>query len=100
PTARLSTLSLHDALPICGLRDHARDAVRLRGSDYPFPWRFSCRGDQRGRRALAKTQARAALPKGFSVHAGRTCWSKFALEIATRSEEHTSELQSRVDLVC
>src|SRR3977135_4756076 len=56
-TTEIYTLSLHDALPICG-EAHAH---------------------RRSRRALCRARARCG---------------------ASRSEEHTSELQSRYNLVC
>src|SRR5947209_16934316 len=62
-----STLSLHDALPIC----HTGPA-RRRKKAVPFLWR--------------------AFP-GRSV-------ARVRPEESTRSEEHTSELQSRQYLVC
>src|SRR3712207_6911231 len=77
-TAEIYTLSLHDALPICGAavapphRRHLRHLHRLRS-----------RGHRHGARAGhdAAVDARRAGPAG-------------------RSEEHTSELQSRQYLVC
>src|SRR3712207_8109841 len=76
-TTEIYTLSLHDALPICaagGLRElRAGDDLGARG-------RRALHGDPaRGGRA-----ARVAAPGAA----------------APRSEEHTSELQSRQYLVC
>src|SRR2546422_8440670 len=68
-TTEIYTLSLHDALPICGRHDAARDHGR-----YRLPG-----GAQRGE----VRQQRA--------HGARD---------GERSEEHTSELQSRLHLVC
>src|SRR5205809_2297758 len=78
PPSELYTLSLHDALPIC-------------------PWLV-------GRSSQALVEPR--LPSnGFLKVVG----SRFAMwvasmvaatHIANRSEEHTSELQSRLHLVC
>src|SRR2546429_4807868 len=88
-TTEIYTLSLHDALPICsrrpgyGLRDQRRRPGSLEG-------RGSCRF-RRGRRvadADDRRRARAELGLGNRVTRG---W---------RSEEHTSELQSRLHLVC
>src|SRR5690242_21455080 len=67
-TTEIYTLSLHDALPICGGPHHCPSA-RL-----PMPG--------------------AALRQS---HAGRDAWIGAA---HARSEEHTSELQSHVNLVC
>src|SRR5206468_13070946 len=84
PPTALSTLSLHDALPICApCRDHGLSRVygtlyRAVGGRYAH---HRYRGNQR-------TQlARYRRPRAQR-------------EIAPRSEEHTSELQSRSDLVC
>src|SRR5690349_23369262 len=65
-TTEIYTLSLHDALPICGRRDRDLDA------------RARCRLLHPGRRGADHQQE----------------------EVRLRSEEHTSELQSRRDLVC
>src|SRR5690606_40925549 len=73
PTTETYTLSLHDALPIC----HARR--RCRG------W---C-----GRRAPGCRRS-ARPPWSSAAGAGATA------PPAHRSEEHTSELQSRENLVC
>src|SRR5690349_23721422 len=73
-TTELYTLSLHDALPICD-----RDARRARG--LPGRGRPGHRGGDERRARLRR------LPHPPGGAAGR-------------SEEHTSELQSRRDLVC
>src|SRR2546422_8500676 len=69
-TTEIYTLSLHDALPI---------SRRKRGSS---------RSPARGTRTARSGSARAAKT--------RNCISK----TTPRSEEHTSELQSRLHLVC
>src|SRR5207249_12336365 len=71
PTTAIYTLSLHDALPIF---DQERPALP--------------RADRQ------KTDARdfRGMP--------RQAWELAARQQADRSEEHTSELQSRFDLVC
>src|SRR5438105_15377840 len=78
-TTKIYTLSLHDALPIFrldrpGVRVHRRYAIR----DAPVVKWYHERLPSSSRR----------------FNPGR------ALFRPTRSEEHTSELQSRVDLVC
>src|SRR5437870_9599135 len=65
PTAAISTLSLHDALPICAGRSPPLERAEAR----PLP---------AGARPVAHPPE----------------------EVALRSEEHTSELQSRGHLVC
>src|SRR5207302_10259657 len=78
-TSAISTLSLHDALPICdGTVIGGRCAVA-----------FLCRrvfGAGDGNRAIATTAACRTV--------GHTAAARI------RSEEHTSELQSREKLVC
>src|SRR5207249_12039639 len=85
------TLSLHDALPIS-------DAAER-------PVRRALQG--RARQALRGGHARA-VREGVSRTARQTVLQAVAREYAqefgavppARSEEHTSELQSRFDLVC
>src|SRR3712207_7842097 len=82
-STEIYTLSLHDALPICPLppqrrpprppRRPRRRAGRRRPHDHP----------------LSGTPRRAAVERG-AADGGK----------AARSEEHTSELQSRQYLVC
>src|SRR5438105_15949699 len=66
------TLSLHDALPICCLAGRASSTPASRR-------REATRRGSRSRRSV---------------------WAASGTSITHRSEEHTSELQSRVDLVC
>src|SRR3712207_6966501 len=84
-TTEIYTLSLHDALPICHLRVRYSDwveSVSIRTVVRIRRWTLG-RGDQR-RRVGAETPGRLN-----SVYVP-----------CTRSEEHTSELQSRQYLVC
>src|SRR2546422_11266212 len=71
-TTEIYTLSLHDALPISG---HARGGAPRRGG--------------RDRRAHRRRGAAGRHEGPVGLGAG-----------ARRSEEHTSELQSRLHLVC
>src|SRR2546421_9814721 len=71
-TTEIYTLSLHDALPIS--RDRS-DGNRTRPCSRPVP----CPGTRSS--GSARAGARSPIRRG-------------------RSEEHTSELQSRSDLVC
>src|SRR5687768_18542283 len=75
-TTEIYTLSLHDALPIW--QPHADGLEHGAGSDAPR------RSEPRG--AGAADDLHAAVGT--------------ALRVAVRSEEHTSELQSRLHLVC
>src|SRR5438105_15614294 len=71
------TLSLHDALPISAVKFSTAAAIRPSRST-------SC----------SRMEARGEPPCPRVLRPGRTRLT------STRSEEHTSELQSRVDLVC
>src|SRR5690606_42031155 len=81
-TAYVYTLSLHDALPISAQLSH-------------HVWRL-CQ-EPAGRRVPARLPAgpRAPLPG-----CGRRCPGRLPHAVGARSEEHTSELQSRENLVC
>src|SRR5206468_4838284 len=87
PTTAIYTLSLHDALPICQ-REAQRHSPggggghRLPRAGRRRPGGDPGLGDARGGRRPRARRVRARA------------------EGAERSEEHTSELQSRSDLVC
>src|SRR5207302_9735705 len=87
PTSAPHSLSLHDALPICG-------ALRFR---LPRNETSAGQAASRRRRRLARVgvgvRARVRLAR-LRSHEQR------ASERGARSEEHTSELQSRENLVC
>src|SRR2546422_6299666 len=73
-TTEIYTLSLHDALPICCQLHRASDR------------RVSCRcGDVAHYRGSGAARRRGHFHRGLAL---------------PRSEEHTSELQSRLHLVC
>src|SRR5204862_3698423 len=78
PPPEIYTLSLHDALPICESRQVPRWSMT---SSVIELTRVTAAADP----ACSKTYARPI---------SKMC------EFHTRSEEHTSELQSRRDLVC
>src|SRR5207302_8892977 len=80
------TLSLHDALPICTARPEM--GGRRRGAQAARP------------RAAAKRAApRVALPQSRD-DPGQAAGAGAEDQREPRSEEHTSELQSRENLVC
>src|SRR5947209_15094362 len=79
PPTEIYTLSLHDALPICG---GVRRTPELLGQ---LKMGAGERGIQSDRLAILRDRS-------FAVAAARA--------LAARSEEHTSELQSRQYLVC
>src|SRR5207249_7287003 len=95
PTTHLSTLSLHDALPISPLgTSGAREAEIVEELALEFQESYE--------RAL-----RNGLTAGeawLEVQKRSPSWGQLAGELRSaleeRSEEHTSELQSRFDLVC
>src|SRR5260370_25069408 len=72
-TTEIYTLSLHDALPIC----------------------LMANADSRAHRYSAK----APLHRPKTASPGLN-WVTFLPTASTRSEEHTSELQSHLNLVC
>src|SRR5437868_12694812 len=74
PSTEIYTLSLHDALPIC----------------HPIPW-------QRRPPAAVAHGSQSPPPSPDRVTVRRRSGCPLGPE---RSEEHTSELQSRFDLVC
>src|SRR5690242_21047170 len=81
------TLSLHDALPIC-LTSHAKRR---------FQRRLRASSSQRISKTLSEMQ--------YRLEETATRWPASRVELhrrtmASRSEEHTSELQSHVNLVC
>src|SRR5207249_10867963 len=91
------TLSLHDALPIC------RSTILTR-TCWPRSWRGSSGPPDRSRRTQEVTMdflSRTQVVTAF----GAVALALFVLDLVrrrrlSRSEEHTSELQSRFDLVC
>src|SRR3712207_9339173 len=79
-TTEIYTLSLHDALPISGPIGGVRSARTLR-------WRLSWAwASARSTRGACRFRRRAS--------------SSQRVDCSARSEEHTSELQSRQYLVC
>src|SRR3712207_9068258 len=74
-TTEIYTLSLHDALPICG-------------------------GGARGHRVWRPVRHGAAPPGTGNLPDPGQAAGRLGTHVAGRSEEHTSELQSRQYLVC
>src|SRR5207237_6756794 len=83
-TIELATLSLHDALPICTTELPLRPPVRVQTSR-SIPIRWGCGAPRRSRPFLAESSDDERAKKG---------------RLRLRSEEHTSELQSHLNLVC
>src|SRR5690349_23171792 len=88
-TTEIYTLSLHDALPIC------------RRPKTCSPWWYA-RADGRAATSLVATYAAIAswLERRAVAIVARGRRDRHRDPRAARSEEHTSELQSRRDLVC
>src|SRR5206468_11666453 len=93
PTTQIYTLSLHDALPICWHPAHeeeehkkVRDGETVRDRNKPPPRHTRDDGGIKRVRDQHPDQRAGVHPRQIFNTA--------------RSEEHTSELQSRSDLVC
>src|SRR5690606_41626967 len=87
----IHTLSLHDALPIC----------------YVALWRHADAGDPLPGREADYARPLSAKGRAQAASVGRWLASRLAPPLRVlsspaprRSEEHTSELQSRENLVC
>src|SRR5207249_6571631 len=96
-TVILSTLSLHDALPISSIvvEQHRRAVA----PEVFRPARVAAAHPQLARCNLGKVNQ----AESHAVHARAPPWEgrgNHVVGICSRSEEHTSELQSRFDLVC
>src|SRR3712207_9576119 len=79
-TTEIYTLSLHDALPIWALHNHALEA--------------------RVRRTAGGVARHRLVYKAVCVPRLRAVVERAQVDEVNRSEEHTSELQSRQYLVC
>src|SRR5207247_10930413 len=91
--AAISPLSLHDALPIC----RRASRVQVYGVDDRF-WRFHHVDGVSG-----PSGRDALISRALAADIGAAAGSAVLVRVerpSARSEEHTSELQSRVDLVC
>src|SRR5207247_10811246 len=88
----LYTLSLHDALPIFA-RQSFPVATTTASTPFIIPllWVAQRNGSASAKAYASRMPSTTSSPERSSVL--RTAFAK-------RSEEHTSELQSRVDLVC
>src|SRR5690606_40718214 len=85
PTSAIYPLSLHDALPIsCRLAAHQAQASAMRAAH----------------QLDVETLFQGLDPAMDEAHAGIRLAGGDGLEQLVRSEEHTSELQSRENLVC
>src|SRR3712207_7686779 len=85
-TTEIYTLSLHDALPICPEARRSDHSGREPSADH----------DASG---LSRRDEEWRLRRG-DAPPGQRAWHQARPEDERRSEEHTSELQSRQYLVC
>src|SRR5207249_5067562 len=92
-TPETYTLSLHDALPI------SRQEYSPSFWQSEKAMRVACPVIRRGRQC-ASNRFRPAPQCGMRKSRARTSRSSGPESSRERSEEHTSELQSRFDLVC
>src|SRR5690554_3359704 len=94
-TTQIYTLSLHDALPILSFKSDA--AIRRVCKNLAEHGRI-------GHLTSAEGGIKTHLADGSRVTVFRpnnaSQWAFFVRKFANRSEEHTSELQSRPHLVC
>src|SRR5439155_25360886 len=93
-TTQIYTLSLHDALPICAFSTWRRTigfgrATRRKFTTATWPGRVIC-----SMRPVAPVSGSLSTPAAWQP------WLCLAETIYPRSEEHTSELQSRGHRVC
>src|SRR5690606_41715679 len=88
PPPDVSTLSLHDALPIYS------------GRASPSSRRFSSSPRNSAAATRAHCASRSAASAGTWSRSGFSSSTSPAWSDSQRSEEHTSELQSRENLVC
>src|SRR5206468_12806487 len=95
PTPERCTLSLHDALPI-----YRREERRVEPVQHPTMAREQAAAVLDAEIALDRRLEEVADGRGHGDHGSEH--ERFAdrQEVLVRSEEHTSELQSRSDLVC
>src|SRR5206468_12441303 len=92
PPTEIYTLSLHDALPIS---DQHQRAIRGEGELRERAAKTAARLDQRDQAARGDVK-----PLEHALEIMADLAQQPMVLPARRSEEHTSELQSRSDLVC
>src|SRR5207244_13633169 len=94
----LYTSSLHDALPIYkmhGLRNLPRDiTIKLTELQKSVEVKVGQKSQRKAMLQYLERARIAAEKRNLAIH------GKWAMHVDTRSEEHTSELQSPDHLVC
>src|SRR5207249_12312295 len=94
PTTRIYTLSLHDALPISRIRQNRtcnRDTLALSSGELHAAFSDDCVVKLFHTESKFIDARNLRRPENIFIR---------GIGTAERSEEHTSELQSRFDLVC
>src|SRR5206468_12489034 len=98
--SEIYTLSLHDALPIYRREGAARARDRISAQLQPdLPIRARGRDEDRRPRRRVPRAARVAPQRELAPQGRSAVEGLRRVEVGIRSEEHTSELQSRSDLV-
>src|SRR5207249_11695774 len=94
------TLSLHDALPIYLDKVYARESVRVEDKLRRFVERNPNTWVVAADVPLAAEQLGPVVKQKLALLDSPPLADAVRKDYAERSEEHTSELQSRFDLVC
>src|SRR5256884_5118790 len=110
-TTEIYTLSLHDALPILRCSRERRPQERERRQDKQFQTHPELQGPE-PLREVPRMEVRFArrqsdpwtclqvVRRSRHAHSLRDTSKQWQVQGSLRSEEHTSELQSRLHLVC
>src|SRR5687768_18196223 len=93
PPAKSTPLSLHDALPICNVGNIGQQISADLTGDLAHPLEINNPG-------ISARAHRDHLWLMLARHIGKLIVINALVVFAHRSEEHTSELQSRLHLVC
>src|SRR5207249_10556746 len=99
PTTEIYPLSLHDALPISGDFSFALSAAPNGSTLREQFWSGSAM-DRAINSAATEQRRIRGVHNCIDVQLGDVAADDIDLSCGFRSEEHTSELQSRFDLVC
>src|SRR5699024_12021626 len=94
PPPESYTLSLHDALPIFEAEERLAESYRAIGIAYLESAEYESAAEAFQNSRNAMEHKNEEFQKDVMMYQAQ------ALQLAGRSEEHTSELQSRFDLVC
>src|SRR5690348_17620118 len=89
-STEIYTLSLHDALPIFGI-----DSIAFDDEAEPRAWKPKAEP-----KADSKADKKSGSSRPTSARSTTAQKSSLSVSAPKRSEEHTSELQSPVHLVC